>query len=276
MVIDLVREYYVNRIIQISEQELEKVLEVIEPPAALIGGWAVHMHVNDGFKAETERNYIGSRDIDLGVRVDPSWKPSELKEKAIGRSLGGIEGLDYIKSRFGFEINFNRETMTRLTEGEVKELPMHQIFTVSIDILPDNQNLKNFERAFGFHPPAEPLLNHVFEKKRAKSLGDYVDWELPDSIFIPYPEVLAAMKVSSLPDREKGHKRVKDLADLHSLLWYTKPYEKIRKNIRNLISEEKFNDLEKNLDNAIFESAANLLQVEINLIRSAVNQLFTS
>jgi len=226
-VIDLARGYYADRIIQISEQELEKVLEVIEPPAALIGGWAVHMHVNDGFKAEQGRSYIGSRDIDLGVRVDPSWKPIELKEKAIGRSLREIKDLGYTKSSFGFEISFHRETTNRLAENEVEDLPMHQIFTVSIDILPDNQNLKNFERAFGFHPPAEPLLNHVFEKKRAKALKDYITLELPDSIFIPNPEVLAVMKISSLPDREKGHKRVKDLADLHSLLWYAKPYEKV-------------------------------------------------
>lgn len=271
--IKLVREYYADRLIRISEQELEKVLKVIEPPAALIGGWAVHFHVNDKFKEEQARDYIGSRDIDLGFKVDPTWKPSEIKEKAVGRSLRKIEELSCTKSRFGYEVNFHRETMNRLTEDDAKKLPMHQIFTVSVDILPDNQNLRNFEEAFGFQPPAEPLLKHVFEKERAKILKEYVVWELSDSVFIPNPEVLAVMKICSLPDREKGHKRAKDLADLYSILWYTEPYEEIREKVESLAPHEKLVRLEKSLNNEIFESAANLLRVEIDLIRSVINRL---
>ncbi|KXB05655.1 hypothetical protein AKJ50_00315 [candidate division MSBL1 archaeon SCGC-AAA382A13] len=270
----MVRGHYIDQIIQLSEQELEKILKAVKPPAALIGGWAVHFHVDDGFRKDQGREYIGSRDIDLGVRVNPSWKQNEIKKKAVGMTLKEIEKLGYTKARFGFEIHYHRETMNRLTEEEARELPMHQIFSVSIDVLPDSEKLKNFEKAFGFHPPAEPLLEYVFEKKRAKALKNYVPWSLPDSIYIPNPEVLAAMKIRSFPDREKGYKRVKDLADLHALLWYTEPYEKIRNNLRKLISNERFDKLENSLNIEIFESTANLLQVETDLIRNTVNRLF--
>lgn len=65
----MVRQYYVPRITELSEQELQTVFNTVEPPAALLGGWAVHLHVNDSFQREYGREYIGSRDIDLGIHA---------------------------------------------------------------------------------------------------------------------------------------------------------------------------------------------------------------
>ena len=86
----MVRQYYVDAITDISERELLPLLKTIEPPACLIGGWAVHFHVNEGFRDEYGRNYIGSRDIDLGFHVDPDWGRDELEAAPVGRSINRV------------------------------------------------------------------------------------------------------------------------------------------------------------------------------------------
>lgn len=48
----------------LSRGELQDVLAVAEPPVCLLGGWAVHVYANDGFRAAHDRDYVGSRDID--------------------------------------------------------------------------------------------------------------------------------------------------------------------------------------------------------------------
>lgn len=98
-------EFWNDRVIEKSWEVLLELNERFD--FILIGGWAVHLHVNNEFKSDQGRRYIGSRDVDLGFTIDSSWKPNEIKGKAIGISLRKIEELGYTKSRFGFEISFN-------------------------------------------------------------------------------------------------------------------------------------------------------------------------
>jgi len=102
----VVRQYYVPQVTELSEQELQAVFEAAEPPVCLLGGWAVHLHVTPGFQAEHSREYIGSRDIDIGVHVDTIWTGENLPETPVGNSISAIEDLGYTKSRFGFVQNF--------------------------------------------------------------------------------------------------------------------------------------------------------------------------
>ena len=87
----MMRQYYVDQVTELSEQELQSVFDVAEPPVCLLGGWAVHLHVNPRFESEHGRQYIGSRDIDLGIHVDPDWKPKELPGTPVGKSITRIE-----------------------------------------------------------------------------------------------------------------------------------------------------------------------------------------
>ena len=65
---------YAEAVTTLSEGELQDVIAVAEPPACLLGGWAVHLHVTDGFQEAHRRPYIGSRDIDLGIHTEFEWK----------------------------------------------------------------------------------------------------------------------------------------------------------------------------------------------------------
>ena len=117
----MVRQYYVPQITELSEQELQGVLEAAEPPVCLLGGWAVHLHVTPGFLAEHGREYIGSRDIDIGVHVDGNWIGEDVPETPVGETISAIENRGYTKSQFGFVQNFLRDSQDRISEAEASE-----------------------------------------------------------------------------------------------------------------------------------------------------------
>jgi len=259
---------------KLSEKELQSVFGVAEPPICLLGGWAVHLHVNPGFQQSHGREYIGSRDIDIGVHIDPDWNSEELENSSVGKTLGEIEGLGYEKSRFGFVQNFQRETGERISESEAQQFGMHEVFQVYIDVIPDTPKLDGFQERYGFTPPAETLLRPVFEKDIGEPLSGYVSWDAPSNVLIVPAELLAAMKIRSLPDRDKNHKRVKDVADLHSLLWYTKDYREVKTGVMEHVSDDDLSRVQEAVDDELFERAAQLLQIDPELITSSIQRLF--
>jgi len=269
----MVRQYYIPQVTTLSEQELQAVFEAAEPPVCLLGGWAVHLHVNPGFHAEHDREYIGSRDIDVGVHVDADWSGEDLPGTPVGTSITAIESLGYTKSRFGFVQNFLRDSQERISEAEANEYAMHEVFQVYVDVIPDTAELDDFREVFGFKPPAESLLAPVFKNDLGDPLAEYVSWSPSSQKLIVPPALLAAMKVRSLPDRDKSHKRVKDVADLHALLWYIKDYGEMKTDTLEYVAESDLDRLEDAVDEPVFENAAQLLQINQQLIRNSITRL---
>ncbi|MEF8826855.1 MAG: hypothetical protein V5A27_11045, partial [Halapricum sp.] len=72
------RGQYAEAVTGFSEGELHDVLRVAEPPICLLGGWAVHLQVTDGFRDAHGRDYIGSREIDLGLHVEETWTVGDV------------------------------------------------------------------------------------------------------------------------------------------------------------------------------------------------------
>ncbi|WP_348643030.1 nucleotidyl transferase AbiEii/AbiGii toxin family protein [Natronomonas gomsonensis] len=267
------RQYYVPQVTELSEQELQAVFETAEPPVCLLGGWAVHLHVSSGFRSEHGREYIGSRDIDIGIPVDEQLAGECLAETPVGESISAIEALGYTKSRFGFVQNFLRDSQERVSEKEASEHGMHEVFQVYVDVIPDTTALDGFRDVFGFKPPAEPLLRPVFEADGGEPLAEYVSWSPSAGKLIVSPELLAAMKIRSLPDRDKSHKRVKDVADLHALLWYVTDYTEMKAGALEYVSDADVDHLTEALDDQVFENAATLLQIEPQLISDSIDRL---
>jgi hypothetical protein len=257
----------------LSEQELHAVFGAAEPPVCLLGGWAVYLHVTPGFHAEYGREYIGSRDIDIGVHADANWTNEDLPETPVGNTLSAIEDLGYTKSRFGFVQNFLRDSQDRISEAEASEHNMHEVFQVYVDVIPDTTKLDEFRDVFGFKPPAEPLLAPVFEADKGEQLSDYVSWSPSTKKLIVSPELLAAMKIRSFPDRDKSHKQVKDVADLHALLWHVTDYTDMKTSALEYVSDSGVEQFADAIDDPVFEDAATLLQIEPQLIRDSINRL---
>ena len=268
------RSQYADSVTAHSRGELQDVLSVAEPPVCLLGGWAVHIHVTDSFQSQHGRGYIGSRDIDIGVHVDPGWTPEELDDTPVATTLKRIQNdLDYDRGRFGFYQQFHRDTGERLDDDEARDLASHNVFRVDIDVIPDTTELDVFEEAFGFRPPAEPLLAPVFGDSTGEPLNDNVDWSVSEETRIATPAALAAMKVRAFPDRDKSHKRLKDLADLHSLLWYVADYDDVRAAALEQLTGGDLDAFEAAIDSDLYERTARLIDVDETVLRQSIERL---
>lgn len=151
----MVRPYYVDEITAISERELRPIAETVEPPACLLGGWAVFHRVNSRFQQEYGRRFIGSRDIDIGFHVNPDWDADDLHESPVGEAVQRVQKIGYMPLSFRFVRHFERSTGEALTEDEARSLPPHQLFDLYLDLIMDTTDLDTFQEVLGFRPPAE-------------------------------------------------------------------------------------------------------------------------
>lgn len=268
------RSHYIDEITAFSENELERLLGVVAPPVCMLGGWAVHIHVTDAFETEYDRTYIGSRDIDIGLFVDPDWTASDIEQESVADTMEEIEvQMGYKRGRFGFYQEFQRSSRTPLREDETSDYPQHEIFRVDIDIIPSTDSLDPFEEVFGFRPPAEPLLQPVFEDDHVEYLDQYVDWNVQSEVTLVPRPILAAMKIRSYPDREKGHKRIKDLADLHALLWYGSDYQQLSSAVLEYLDCSDIERFQESMSDEEVQRASALLEVDMELLGNSIRQV---
>jgi len=232
--------------IEISAKHLDKVFRQIKGDICLIGGWATYHTVNRNFENINARKYIGSRDIDIGFHIDKRWSIEQLKKSEFSSTIGLIEDMGFRPVSFRFVKDFHSETGRELTAEESARLPLFQIFQLYVDPVVDYINPK-IEQVLGVVPIDEPLLSLVFADDlytTAKLFGK--------SVLLPQSHVLLAMKLNSVINREKAHKRIKDIADIYALLWFSDrkiaeikanllsiyPGEKAKKTVRSFTPEE--------------------------------------
>lgn len=271
---DAAQSRYDPEVTSFSENELQRLLEVSNPPICLLGGWAVHIHVTDDFEAVQGRPYIGSRDIDLGVDVQPVWDAATLRSKPVATTLANIEeDLEYNRGRFGFYQCFHRQTGDPLNDDEAQNYPQHQLFRVDVDVLPSTDELDAFEEAFGFRPPSDPLLESVFEDEQAAVLNDHVPWEAPEDVGLVTRPILAAMKVRAFPDRDESHKRLKDLADLHALVWYGTEFNEIKEEVQRRLNSDDISRFHEQMDSESLSAAADLVSVNPDVVKNSLREL---
>ncbi len=70
-----------------SQKQLQGILKQLNDPLCLLGGWAVYYIVNQNFQKATGRNYIGSRDIDLGFHINKDWNKEQLEKSEFINSI---------------------------------------------------------------------------------------------------------------------------------------------------------------------------------------------
>jgi len=232
--------------IEVSAKYLEEVFREIKGDVCLIGGWATYHTVDKNFENINGRKYIGSRDIDIGFHIDKGWLKEQLKRSDFSATIGLIEDMGFRPVSFRFVKDFDSETGRELTAEESARLPLFQIFQLYVDPVVDYIHPK-IKHVLGFVPLDEPLLSLVFAE------GLYTTTKLFGvGVLLLQPHVLLAMKLNSVINREKEHKRIKDIADIYALLWFSDmkitelkanllsiyPEEKARKTVRSFTPEE--------------------------------------
>jgi len=185
---------------------LKEVVGSLEEPICILGGWAVFFHANKRFQEAQGRPYLGSRDIDLGFHATQSTAP-------LSQTICSLEKLHFKPLSFRMVKEIHTETEEEISNG--KHIPAHFIFPMCVDLIVDTIP-KDFQKTFGFTPIDEPLLTQVFEKEEFILIEEFGKKPL-----LPKTNILLAMKINSLPERDKAHKRIKDLCDIFALAWYT-------------------------------------------------------
>lgn len=227
--------------IDLSEKYLSKILLKLKGQSCLIGGWATHTLVNGNFQQNTGLDYIGSRDIDVGFHVDETWNTSQLKNSDLSDTITLIKEMGFHPFSFRFVKNFEVETGRELSEEESKKYPLHEIFQLFFDPIVDKIH-PEMRKTFGFDPIDEPFLSLIF----TKNLSTFTNVDGVKTR-IPKPHVLLGMKFNSVQIRDKEHKRIKDIADIYAILWYSDlGFGIIKKNLFQIYPEQKVREIVTN------------------------------
>lgn len=215
-----------------SYKYLKDVINNLKEPICILGGWAVFFHVNKKFQEAHGRPYIGSRDIDLGFHIKENSSDEELKNSTLMQTINTLkEKLKFEPLSFRLFKEIHTETEEEIKKGQI--VPAHFIFPMYVDLIVDNIP-KNFKKVFNFNPIDEPLLKSVFENNNHTKVKEF-----GKNVLLPTPELLLAMKINSLPNRDKEHKKVKDICDIFALLWYSNTkMDKVKANIHKFIADK--------------------------------------
>ncbi|MBU2637771.1 MAG: hypothetical protein KJ955_02260 [Nanoarchaeota archaeon] len=187
-----------------SYKYLKEVICALDEPICILGGWAVMLHVNRAFQKAIGKPYLGSRDIDLGFNLSSN-------SRTLTEAIKVLEKLRFKRLTFRMFKEVHTETEEEISIGQ--KIPAHFIFPIYVDFIVDKIPA-GFKKEFGFQPIDEPLLKQAFEGKytNVKAFGK--------KVMLPHSELLIAMKINCLPSRDKEHKKIKDICDLFTLLWY--------------------------------------------------------
>lgn len=199
-----------------SQEALETLMGAFPDSVVLLGGWAVYHTVNPSYSREHGIPYLGSRDIDVGVHVDPSWSDDELRASSLSRTIGSAGGLGYHPmGSFRFCKFIQKLNGRALTEEESKRVPIYDLFYLYLDIMVDRIHPRQAD-VLGPRALDEPILARVFDENIAVGV-----WIGGAMVSIPPPPLLLAMKLKAIPSRQKADKVVKDACDIFALLWHS-------------------------------------------------------
>jgi hypothetical protein len=234
----------------------------------LIGGWAVYKAVNRSYMEDMGRSYIGSRDIDIGFHMGPSWNLEQVKSSDYLKFLRHLEREGFTWVGYRFLVGYDYETGKKLSKEEMAKKPAFEIMEFYIDPVVDNLNPLMSEELL-INPIDEPLLSQVFDKKQVKEVS------LSSSIraIIPEPEVLLAMKLNTVDSRTKDHKRIKDIADIFALIWHSETdLHEIRAKVIAIKDIKEIEDTIKGFNMNELKQVSNIIDYEVGEITNILNE----
>jgi len=235
---------------------LQQVVDLLEQPVCILGGWAVYFTVNEQYKKEKGPNYLGSKDIDLGFHIDTTIDKNQLKNTMMQKTISLLEKDRFrpLGSRYYKDISI--EDGRELTNEESKTEPSHNVFKMYVDLLVDKIH-PDFKEIFRFDPYDEDLLSLVFED--SKNRTELVKFK--KLLWLPAPEILLSAKIKSIPDRTED-KKIKDICDIYAISFFS------NKKIKDLITDAK-----TILDKEKFERLKLLLKSDEDFLKAAEHLL---
>lgn len=252
----------------ISFEYLQEVVKNLEEPVCILGGWAVYFTVNENFRKGQGRNYLGSKDIDIGFYLDKNLDENGLKSTAFGKSIALLECTGFKPLGFRYYKEINIETRKELMDEESAKIPSYNIFQIYVDPIVNNLH-PSLQKIFGFVPIDEPLLSLVFEDKlNRKELKEF-----NKLLWLPQPDVLLATKIKSAVNRTKDEKLIKDVCDIYALSWYSeKTFDEIRSRLHRILSNVN-PAIQKLLSKDILKQVETAIGIDADVIETVINGL---
>lgn len=154
---------YSSKEIELSKRYLGEITESIDQDLCLLGGWAVYDLVNINFMDDVGREYIGSRDIDLGFHIDKNWTDEQLSTSIFSSVIEILIKIGFKWQAFRLYKDFDIETLKELTFDEANKKSQFEITRMYIDPIIDFFHPR-FKDVFGYNPIDEPILYDAYEK----------------------------------------------------------------------------------------------------------------
>ena len=215
--------------------------------------------VNESYRRLTGREYLGSRDIDLGF-------PSP--EGIIEAEALLVGEMSFAPRSFRFVKQLHFETGQELSDEAAKRLPLPMIFPLYVDVMLPASGEELRER-LGFVPPDEPLLARVFDDEDSSTSVDVGT----RSVMVPTPDILMVMKFNSVVNRFEDHKRIKDLCDLTALALYSGERRRtLVESVLEISDPTRLAQLTMALSHADVDLAGSILCIDPGLIEGVISE----
>jgi len=199
--------------------------------------------------------------------VELDWSREELNSSTFSSFLRRMDSLGFQSQSFRLYRDFD-ESLKPLSPKEVKEKPAYEILKLYVDPVVD-QIHPLMSEAFGFTPVDEPLLEVAFREVLFKTQSiDGLE------VRVVAPNLLLAIKLNSVMTRTQGHKRVKDLADIYALTWYSGlGLTEMKASLNRLYSKAKTQLVFRSVREDELQEVSRILGVETSEIRRVLRAL---
>jgi hypothetical protein len=98
----------------------------------------VYLTAGENFRREHGRDYLGSRDIDLGFHIEKDWSRDELKNSGLAIAVTTLIEMGFEPMSFRLVKHFHIDTGQELRGEDAKKTPSYDIFDLFIDPVVDH------------------------------------------------------------------------------------------------------------------------------------------
>src|SRR3989344_1195178 len=247
-----------------SFEYLKKVVAILDEPICLIGGWAIYFTVNKNYQASVGRKYIGSKDIDLGFHID---EKQEFANSAFAKAIKKLEEEGFTEAGGRMVKDLDYDTGKEIKPEDAKTKPIYELHKMYVDLMADQIPKTNPWGKSGLIFDEE-LLDYVFDDERHRIELE----QFKRKLWMPQPWLLLAMKIKALPNRQKDHKRQKDIADISVILTFTNQLT-YGPNLTQVLSRDKILESLNSITEEEVKETEKLLGLQTNTFRAPLNNL---
>jgi hypothetical protein len=239
-------------------------------PVMLLGGWAVYFTVRDRWLTTFGEEYFGSRDIDLGFHTPPDADSEELRAGNMPATLEALVNEHQFTRQGMYQLVRFHDWATHeaLAPKRVRTMNHYEYYAIAVDLVASHTR-GDLREIAGFQAFSEPLLDLAFADELQRRTIQIAGQD----VHLPAPHLLIAMKLRSLPDRQKDDKSIKDLCDLYALTAASGVAPRTLRSRLHRTLDDAGERIQHAIDSPFLEVASHHLDQTPDIMQGAIGQL---